>query len=146
MPTILHRVTSPSGGTCAVTPYPSARQLVLLRPVSRAHAPESCPSPSCTLWSASCCTRAPPISERIDAPHGVVQQARQLAWRIADGELRPRFLLRDRDAKFTRAFDGVFGGEGVEVIRLPVRSPVANSFAERWVVTARRECLDHLLI
>ena len=75
----------------------------------------------------------------------MVQQARQLAWRIADGELRPRFLLRDRDAKFTRAFDGVFGGEGVEVIRLPVRSPVANSFAERWVVTARRGCLDHLL-
>jgi transposase InsO family protein len=40
----------------------------------------------------------------------------------------------------------VFGSEGVEVIRLPVRSPVANSFAERWVGTARRECLDHLLI
>src|ERR1700730_3996135 len=60
----------------------------------------------------------------------VVQQARQLAWRIADGELSPRFLLRDRDTKFTRAFDEVFGSEGVEVIRLPVRSPVANSFAE----------------
>jgi putative transposase len=76
----------------------------------------------------------------------VVQQARQLAWRVAEGELRPRFLLRDRDAKFTRAFDEVFGSEGVEVIQLPVRSPMANSFAERWVGTARRECLDQLLI
>ncbi len=76
----------------------------------------------------------------------VAQQARQLAWRIADGEVRLRFLLRDRDDKFTLAFDEVFRSEGVEVIRLPVRSPVANSFAERWVGTARRECLDHLLI
>ena len=76
----------------------------------------------------------------------VAQQARQLAWRIADGELRPRFLLRDRDDKFTPAFDEVFRSQGVEVIRLPVRSPVANSVAERWVGTARRECLDHLLI
>jgi putative transposase len=76
----------------------------------------------------------------------VAQQARQLAWRISDGELRPRFLLRDRDAKFTRAFDEVFRTEGVEVIRLPVRSPVANSFAERWLGTARREVLDHVLI
>ena len=76
----------------------------------------------------------------------VAQQAGQLAWRIADGELRPRFRLRDRDANFTRAFDDVFRSEGVEVIRLPVRSPVANSFAERFVGTVRRECLDHLLI
>ena len=65
---------------------------------------------------------------------------------MADGELRPRFLLRDRDAKFTRAFDEVFRSEGVEVIRLPVQSPLANSFAERWVGTARRECMEHLLI
>ena len=76
----------------------------------------------------------------------VVQQARQLPWRIGDGELTPRFLLRDRDAKFTWAFDEVFQSEGLQVIRLPVRSPVANSFAERWVGTAPRECLDHLLI
>ena len=76
----------------------------------------------------------------------VAQQARQLAWRIAEGELRPRFLLRDRDAKFTCAFDEVFRSQAVEIIRLPVRSPVANSFAERFVGTVRRECLDHLLI
>jgi putative transposase len=57
-----------------------------------------------------------------------------------------RFPLRDRHEKFTLAFDEVLRSEGVEVIRLPVQFPVANSFAERWVGTARRECLDHLLI
>ena len=76
----------------------------------------------------------------------VAQQARQLAWRILDGELRPRFLLRDRDAKFTRAFDEVFRSEGVEVIRVPFRTPVVNSHADRWVGTERREVLDHVLI
>jgi transposase InsO family protein len=60
--------------------------------------------------------------------------------------LRARFLLRDRDSKFSAAFDEVFRGEGVEVLRTPYRRPVANSFAERWVGTARREALDHLLI
>jgi putative transposase len=83
-----------------------------------------------------------------DRPTGawVAQQARNLAWKLQDGELAARFLLRDRDSKFGAAFDQVFRSEGVEVIRLPYRTPVANSFAERWVGTARREALDHLLI
>ncbi len=76
----------------------------------------------------------------------VVQQARNLVWKLQDGELCARFLLRDRDAKFSAAFDEVFRSEGVEVVRLPYRSPRANSFAEGWVGTARREVLDHLLI
>jgi putative transposase len=76
----------------------------------------------------------------------VVRQARQLAWLLQDGETRARFLLRDRDAKFTAGFDEVFRSEGAEVIRLPYRSPRANAFAERWVGTVRREVLDHLLI
>ncbi len=55
-------------------------------------------------------------------------------------------MLHDRDAKFTTAFDSVFGGNGTRVIRTPVRSPQANSYAERFAGTLRRECLDHMLI
>jgi transposase InsO family protein len=76
----------------------------------------------------------------------VVPQARNLARRVQDAELGVRFLLRDRDSKFSAAFDEVFRSEGIKVVRLPYRSPRANAFAERWVGTARREVLDHLLI
>ncbi len=76
----------------------------------------------------------------------VVQQARQLAWRLQDSELSAKFLLRDRGAKFTAAFDEVFRNEAVRVIRLPFRAPRANAFAERWIGTVRRELLDHCLI
>ncbi|HKF17354.1 MAG TPA: IS3 family transposase, partial [Candidatus Dormibacteraeota bacterium] len=63
--------------------------------------------------------------------------------RAQDGELgAKKFLLRDRDTKFTAAFDEVFRSEGIEVVRLPYRAPRANSVAERFVGTARRECLD----
>jgi len=57
-----------------------------------------------------------------------------------------RFVIRDRDSKFTAMFDHVLAGSGVRIIKTPVRSPRANSFAERYVGTLRRECLDHLLI
>jgi transposase InsO family protein len=76
----------------------------------------------------------------------VAQQARNLAWRIQDGEVPCRYLIHDRDAKFTAAFDRVFVQEGVEIVRTPPRCPQANAVAERWVRSARRECLDHLLI
>jgi putative transposase len=56
------------------------------------------------------------------------------------------FLVRDRDAKFSRAFDDVFCSEGTKVLVTPVRAPTANAYAERWVGTVRVECLDWLLI
>ena len=59
---------------------------------------------------------------------------------------RFEFLIRDRDSKFTAVFDEVLAGNGMRIIKTPVRSPRANSFAERYVGTLRRECLDHLLI
>jgi putative transposase len=76
----------------------------------------------------------------------VSQQARNLLMQLDDEDVRPRFLIRDRDSKFTREFDEVFRSEGIRVIKAPVRAPKARAHAERWVGTVRRECLDRLLI
>jgi putative transposase len=76
----------------------------------------------------------------------VTQQARDLTWVLGEAGVRPSVLLRDRDAKFSPSFDAVFSGQAVRVVRTPARAPRANAFAERWVGTARRECLDRLLI
>jgi transposase InsO family protein len=78
----------------------------------------------------------------------VTQQARQLTWKLQD---RPpdvksiRFLIHDRDTKFTRSFNSIFLSEGIDIVLTPYRAPKAIAFAERWIRSLREECLDHLL-
>ncbi len=87
-----------------------------------------------------------------DHPNGlrVVQRARELSIEReaerAAGASAWRFLVRDRDSKFTRAFDDVFVCDGIQVIQTPIQAPNANAFAERWVRTVRQECLDWMLL
>lgn len=76
----------------------------------------------------------------------VTQQARQVMWTLDEPEPAPRFLIHDRDTKFTVAFDTVFTAHAMEVLLTPPHAPNANAVAERWIRSVRQECLDHLLI
>jgi putative transposase len=76
----------------------------------------------------------------------VAQAARTLPMELDEHARRFRFLIRDRDANFTTAFDAVFGAAGIDTIKIPPRAPRANAYAERWVRTARAECLDWTLV
>jgi putative transposase len=81
----------------------------------------------------------------------VTQQARNLSFKARNLSFtgifeRIRFLIHDRDSKFSGAFDEIFRSEGIKVIHTPIRAPQANAYAERFVRTVRAECLDWLLI
>jgi len=76
----------------------------------------------------------------------VAQQARNLLMDLGDRADRFRFIIRDRDAKYTGEFDRVFTGAGAEILRIPPRAPRANAVCERWVGSARREVSDRMLI
>jgi transposase InsO family protein len=85
-------------------------------------------------------------STRNPEGHWIGQQARNLLMQLADRGQSFRFLLHDRDSTFSCGFDEIFRSEGITIVRTPIRASNANAYAERWVGTLRRECLDRILI
>jgi hypothetical protein len=76
----------------------------------------------------------------------VTQVARNFVADLEGHGQRFQFLVRDRDTKFTASFDAVMASVGIKVVRSPAQAPRANAFAERWVRSAREDCLDDLLV
>jgi len=76
----------------------------------------------------------------------VTQQARNLSLELADQANAVKFLIRDRDTKFITSFHAVFAGDGVRIVKSPIRAPRSNAICERVIGSIRRECLDRMLI
>ena len=93
-------------------------------------------------------TRTVYFAGTTDHPTGVwvTQAARNLFLRHADRPAGTRALVRDRANQFIDAFDEIFRTERMKILKTPVRTPVANAFAERWTGTPRRELLDRTII
>ncbi len=89
------------------------------------------------------CTTNPTTTWVTGYPLG---EARHIAWKIEEDVRATRFLIHDRDAKFPPTFDAVFQTVEVTRSRTPYQAPIANAFAERWIRSAREECVDQILI
>jgi putative transposase len=118
------------------------------KPPVRATIPISAPLTLYVLFFIEVATRRLHITAATRNPDAsfVSQQARNLCFELDQRETPVRFLIRDRDSKFSGAFDEVLRTEGIRTIRTPIRSPKANALAERCVKTLRHEVLDWTLI
>ncbi len=77
----------------------------------------------------------------------VAQQVHNVVWELEEADAPGfRLLIHDRDSKYCEAFDRVMASEGTETVLTPPRAPQANSYAERWICSAREGCLDQVLI
>src|ERR1700736_2992689 len=76
----------------------------------------------------------------------VAQQARNLSWQLEEEGIKLTLVIHDHDRKFPGGFDSIFRSDGARVILTPLMAPRANSHAERWIGSCRRECLDWMLI